>query len=373
MALYLDLETQLCVPDSGLIRGKDSNQGNDRDYRMFIAMDQSKSADETLLKCCTQFTPYSDNGDIDLTAPEASVVQMRYPQVKVYLAKLYEAVKKAVYEKLRCGDKETQFGNWRRQALNGELGDGQATSFFRSSFERADQWAASQPPPLLSNLKLLRKQQLQKLQSQVSELNTITGELVRRLRMLRFFLNVDKLENWARGLENENSVLQACCQHWVTTLAELYMFGQCGHTKCQQCIDNSSAQDDRCGLDNCTGSAKIHHRIRVSHIIGSNQSLITMPAYHGRKIEDIVNLLVKIQARNEQALLFVQFSDLMHKIDNALQLSGIETSAVTGVDSHATAEDLLMKEFQEGRQVEGKTTKVTVMLLMAGTACASGQ
>ena len=226
------------------------------------------------------------------------------------------------------------------------------------------------------------------------ELHKMAVELALRTRALRFITNVRKVQLWqAEQQSNPGLNFTTDCAHETTLSDQLYVLGQCGHTSCRICLVSRSNKT-KCLMEGCRAPALDYHLIsatdfhprhtqtpqnnngqRGSASVDTSKRRVNGPkeaVSYGAKIAEIVRILQEIEAKSEQALLFVQFDDLMSTLSGAFDHYGISHFKVdqkaaarsTGKDSGST----MLKEFKDL-----KRERRTVLMLNSGDASAAGQ
>ena len=201
-----------------------------------------------------------------------------------------------------------------------------------------------------------------------------------RTRALRFIENVQRIQLWQVEQRNSPNVsFPAGCRHDVTTPDQLYVLGQCGHTSCKQCM-SSRIRPDKCLIEGCRAPALDYHLVPANDLHTpaletpqhkKAKSTMVAPSF-GCKIDEIIRVVKEVEAKGEQALLFVQFDDLMNTISMAFDTAGISHHKV---DQYAALKakgkfsgSSMLEDFKDS-----SNGKKTVLMLNSGDASAAGQ
>ncbi|MCJ1382603.1 hypothetical protein MMC17_005716 [Xylographa soralifera] len=396
-AQYIELQVRLYGQEMQLRTGSGINVDNDHVRRLFEEITSSQSSEEALLKSCTRsritsrnklrnwmaarplmpkaipliptgrskLTPYEETKD-NFNA-SAEIIEARTSQVRMQLIDLRAALQIAECQKRCLGDHDTHYAAWKLYARNNAYGDREVTDTILELIRTANQAARNLP----ESKKVVGKKEIEKaakaLRDQKEELHKKATEYVARKRMLRFFLSLHQIRQWVSSGDFE----QHCAHPPVRHIAELHLLGQCGHIRCQTCLNIGSISGSVCGVQGCTAGALDYHINHAEDLI-PGETNVKGPVYYGKKIEDIIKMIRQIRDQNGQILLFVQFVDMMATLAGAFQASDITFSTITGESKDAKREDKMMQEFKDGAKDKMGMPKVTVLMLNAGSACAAG-
>lgn len=192
---------------------------------------------------------------------------------------------------------------------------------------------------------------------QVHELRALHKELVGRLRSLRFFEKVRDLQ------KGERDTMRA---HTPKGLADvpvekLGLLSCCGHMGEIQYL-HELAEKQECPAAGCTAAAR-DTNIVPARDLGTDSSVVG--GSFGSKLTAVVQKIKSIPS-DERILVFVQFADLMKKVEEALNENGIETLKIKGSSHQMTN---AMEKFQ--RETIGPDDE-RVLLLELHNESASG-
>ena len=212
------------------------------------------------------------------------------------------------------------------------------------------------------------------------KLHRWAAEHTARTRALRFIQNVQKIQLWQVEQRNSPNVsFPAGCRHNVITPDQLYVLGQCGHTSCKPCM-SSRTHPDKCLIEGCRAPALDYHLVPANDLHTpaletpqhkKAKSTMVVPSF-GCKIDEIIRVVKEVEANGEQALLFVQFDDLMNTISMAFDTANISHHKVDQYAALKAKGKLSGSSMLEDFKVSSKDKK-TVLMLNSGDASAAGQ
>ncbi|MCJ1285663.1 hypothetical protein MMC26_005004 [Xylographa opegraphella] len=389
-AQYIELQVRLYGQEMQLRTGSGVSVDNDHVRRLFKEITSSQSSEEALLKSCSRsritsrnklrnrmFTrPLMPKEGSALTSCEeprnefnasAEIVEARKSQVRMQLIAIRAALQTAEFQKHSLGDHDTHYAAWKVYVNNNAYGDGEATATMLALIKTANQAARKLP----ESKKVVGKKEIEKavkaLRDQKEQLHKMTTEYVARKRMLRFFLSLHHIRQWA----SSGHFKQHCAHPPVRHITELHLLGQCGHIRCQTCLKRDSIRGSVCGVQGCTAGALDYNVNHAGDLI-PGETNVKGPVYYGKKIEDIIGVIKQIRDQNGQILLFVQFVDMMATLSEAFQASNITFFTITGESKDAKREDKMLQEFKDGSKDKRGQPRVTVLMLNVGSACAAG-
>ena len=201
-----------------------------------------------------------------------------------------------------------------------------------------------------------------------------------RTRALRFIQNVQKIQLWqVEQRKSPNVPFPAGCAHNVATPDQLYVLGQCGHTSCRPCM-SSRTHADKCLIEGCRAPALDYHLVPANDLHtptlntpqqkkGKSKTVATS---FGCKIDEIIRVVKEVEAKDEQALLFVQFDDLMDTISMAFDAANISHYKVDQYTALKTKGKLSGSSMLEDFKISSQGKK-TVLMLNSSDASAAGQ
>ena len=186
------------------------------------------------------------------------------------------------------------------------------------------------------------------LRDLVGELRSLSLELVALKRALRFMHNFFGMQEWHSMYSEECSVeddkpMCSSCGDEAERPTETFILGICGHIVCHECL-LSPDRDAKCPAPGCDAAAQDCNAFGASEF-GSETSDVNEDCHYGKKIEDVVRLLKEIVGKEEQAILFVQFDDLMENIAAVLEEQDLSHFALTRKSGPRHGK--MMDEFQQ--------------------------
>lgn len=346
------------------------------------ALADSKTAEEALLKRCCHFTLDLTKKDRDAkTAQEACeyISGDRTKQLKGCEDDLYNSINIAVGLHLwirRKGaygkdDPERQhFKEWVNSALGSKhnSGDSDAEAKLIKVLERCGFQGTTWPSEVANPkaaAKIAKGEKTDdvkwRLREQSHLLRRLTKELVARVRSLRFFEVVRKLQ---RNGSEAKAVLEASeCEHRPSTNPgiEMAVLSCCGHVSCRECMV-MAADNQVCpkGKENCQAAVRHTNVVKVESL-GIEGELSS--GRYGAKLQKLVDLIHSIP-NDQRVLVFLQWEDLVPKVSEALDSGKIPHVKLYG--STKTRANVLDK-FQ---QSDSDTARV--LLLKINDASAAG-
>lgn len=197
------------------------------------------------------------------------------------------------------------------------------------------------------------------LREQTHLLRRLSKELVARVRSLRFFEVVRKLQR--NGPDAAEVLERSACGHSPSADVDLEMavLSCCGHVSCYSCMVEA-ANNQRCIKgDACHAHVRLTNIVKVS-ALGIEGELSS--GRYGAKLQRLVDLIKSIP-ENDRVLVFNQWEDLSTKIGEALTAGGVKHVTLSG--SVKRKADTLDK-FQSGSGSD------RVLLLKVNDASAAG-
>lgn len=192
------------------------------------------------------------------------------------------------------------------------------------------------------------------LREATSALRNLIVEWVLRERALRFLRTVRLIQT---GTEIPEC---ASCESKPKSLDDVNVLGSCGHAICGACAW-TTIQREECAVDGCRGSGKRFNVIKANTLghDGVDKSL----AFGGSKLDKLVQLIQSIP-KDERALLFIQFPDLMQVASKALDLAGIKHTVISPTDRRSASR---VEQFQKSSFGDNR-----VLILNLGGEMAAG-
>lgn len=359
---------------------KDVTQG-DRNARLEEALADSKTAEEALLKRCCHFTlDLTDKKRDARSAQEACqhISNARRAQLTGCEADLERSINVAVgyHTHIRrkgyfgkSDDSRQHFKEWVDFCFDTtkHQGDKEAADRLIAVLKRCGFNDGGIFPSEPVNGKMpkipVKDQKIEdvkwKLREDTHLLRKLSKELVARVRSLRFFDVVRKLQK--NGKEAADTLEDSACQHKPSTHPDVDMavLSCCGHVACHDCMVKSADEQK------CVKGDECHAAVRPTNIVKVQSLGIEGELSSGRfgaKLRQLVGLIQKIPT-NERILVFLQWEDLAGKVSEALTSGGIEHLTLSGAVKTRAA---TLDKFQTS------TGSERVLLLKVNDASAAG-
>ena len=199
------------------------------------------------------------------------------------------------------------------------------------------------------------------LRTLAGRLHGIARELVEWLRGVRYLLAVRHVQK-AQVPGSNLSCKCSGCQQVIADLGEVAVLGKCGHIACKTCLE-LRGRELSCVERDCQAPALQHH-VHFASALGVDDPA---PIQYGSKTDAIITLLRTIP-QNEQVLLFVQWHDLGHQLEKALEQKEIGFYSLL----HVAAKDrnAAMDKFQSNAEASPEYRQV--LLLNSSDESAAG-
>ncbi|KAL0953862.1 hypothetical protein HGRIS_005037 [Hohenbuehelia grisea] len=350
-AIYLELEHYLRAIDMTIKRGKKSE--SDREKRLAVALGESKTAEEALLKRCSHFELETTNENA-MKACDV-IVRERSKQLEECKAELLRALKDGVKREkdLKAyGGDESMFNEYVRVTREEDaVGDREARDVVVGLLDSAQATAAKPGKSKGGNDNLSEKikERLWDHREKTHEIRRLTKELVGRVRSLRYFTVVRDLQK-----QRETPPVVSCpgCDREQVPIAEVAVLSSCGHMGCLTCV-KAAAEKEECvyAADGaCKSAARVLNVVRAETLGVDDEARDGRGKHFGMKLEKIVSLIKNDVPKKERVLLFVQFPDLMKKVAEALSVNGIAYLEIRGT-AHQKSKNLEKFQNESGERV----------------------
>lgn len=423
-AIYLELYKQLMAQNRQLRRRGQGQFGNDQIERLDEIIGSSGSPEEALLKRCSSLAL---QGRWDDGKPEAvtckTLLGIREKQLGGLVDDILKKFKMAAWIYCGCDLKYEAFQKFVESLIRHDFGDSTVTgkaypllknAVFTSKHENwklffseprqeetseeqndiesqntepdlkddqanegGDEEAIEEPPKSAKNKNTGRKKTTKPalakpepsvlpprprkiyeyellLRETTSTLRNLIVEWVLRERALRFLRTV-------RLIQTETKIPEcAGCESNPGSLEAINVLGSCGHALCGTCAWGA-IQREECAVDGCHGSGKRFNVIKASTLghDGEDKSA----TFGGRKLDKLVEIIRTIP-KDERALLFIHFPDLMQVTSKALELAGIKHTVISPTDRRSAAK---VEQFQKASFGDNR-----VLILNLGGEMAAG-
>ncbi|KAL7269920.1 hypothetical protein RUND412_007381 [Rhizina undulata] len=185
------------------------------------------------------------------------------------------------------------------------------------------------------------------LRSRVTSLRVLVmKELVGRHRSLRYFRIVRDLQQFGLAkFQKKGSVSNINCQECGRKnlpVSDIAVLSSCGHQGCYDCL-RKKATEQRCIEPSCLAAARVLNIVK-GESLGTEDQKEGIGRHHGMKIEKIITLIKDHIPAGEKVLLFVQFVDLMEKVARVLEEFGVKHIQING---SAAAKSKALDQFQQ--------------------------
>ncbi|GMI05451.1 hypothetical protein TrVE_jg4580 [Triparma verrucosa] len=397
-AVYLELETHLKSLEMNSQKAKKSKKSSkgDREKRMNEILEDSKSAEEALLKRCAHFdlagnstsaletceniikmrTTQMDDCVKDLTKQLAAAIRQRREICKIQ--KNWEGMVNEsggeVNDRLRIYENDVENMN----SVSGGA-DNEVHELIKTILTDAEAEAEEFPDRKSSRYSLANvnlaidyesedeteeaeakraKKKIPKdgrtrdeklyamkyaLREHVHALRTLNKELAGRMRSLRYFRCVLEFNQKDVCVPcNGAAEGRSCCAGKTIKAADAGVLSSCGHTGCLKCLEFCTAREE-CIDPSCKAPCK-SSSIVTGKELGCDEQHKAGGKW-GAKLTEIVKSVKKLIDAGDRVLVFVQFKDLKQKVAEALEAKGVKTLQVKGtVQTQIKSLDVMQKE-----------------------------
>jgi hypothetical protein len=380
-ALYIELKNHLEALDMKnnhkTIKAKCKSE-NDREARLAQVLGGSQTPDEALMKRCASFDVLGDQGKGVQSAAAACdfIVKTRRKQLEMCKAEIvrqtaYARDAIAAFEKahplktLASKFHDTRkmpaehLQTWRSKEIY-DCGDTEASEMLVPLVAEAILGKAVKVEPPAGDKTF--KDKMAWTRDQVHALRRLQKELTGRVRSLRFFENVRKLQRGDgpyaqaplaktaspnRASPKRASPNRASPKRAAPAKAkEGALLSCCGHMGGLQAL-RDSADRQECPTAGCKAPARPSCVVPVRDL-GTEQADDTHGKY-GAKLTAIAKLISSLP-KKERVLVFVQFPELLVKVDEALRSAGIQVAMLTGT---AKQRSTTIETFQAPEMLKG--------------------
>jgi SNF2 family DNA or RNA helicase len=397
-AIYLELETHLKSLEMNSQKAKKSKKSStgDREKRMQQVLEDSKDAEEALLKRCSHF----DLAGTSKSALEtcSSIIKMREKQLEDCKADLEKNVASCVRQRGRvCKMKGCEkWAGWQKSenrdlqdrlqvwfddvdaknSVSGgadteihdliaeirdagvasaeknpdrldtryaETNEYQKTLDYHSNDEKAKETGRD---PKVKDARTHEEKCFQMkwaIREHVHEIRTLCKELCGRVRSLRYFravLDFNKKGQQVKCTGGKDRGIMTCQE--VCTPGEAGVLSSCGHSGCLGCLKHFAARDE-CLHEQCKAQVKVDCVVTGEDLGCSKDH--EAGGQWGAKLTNIVASVKNMIDAGDRVIVFVQFKDLKAKVAEALTSRGIGVVQVKGtVASQIKALDIMQEE-----------------------------
>ncbi|KAL8824594.1 MAG: hypothetical protein Q9191_004950 [Dirinaria sp. TL-2023a] len=156
-----------------------------------------------------------------------------------------------------------------------------------------------------------------RLRSLTAQLRRTVREYVELIRGARYLLAVRHLQQ-AQMPGSSMSCRCVCCGKEISDLGEMAVLGKCGHMACANCL-NKRGKEVKCVEKDCQAPAESHHIHYARNLGVENSDKVRF----GSKIDAVIAQIRRIP-RDEQVLVFVQWADVGHILEEAFKQQNID-------------------------------------------------
>ncbi|KAH0194533.1 hypothetical protein KCU70_g445, partial [Aureobasidium melanogenum] len=186
-------------------------------------------------------------------------------------------------------------------------------------------------------------------------------------RALRFVNNALKHESRHQDLSNKLACDVKNCKNTIDDPCDLHVSANCGHTLCPDCIEASKNLLGICPVDGCEKDVKSYHLLDLGKLGES------ITSDYGSKADGLIELLEKIAAQRQQAILFVQFAHQIEDMTEILAASKISYHNPRGIKDDPFGAFTGNYGIDKGKQDHKKDKKLpTVLILNSNDESAAG-
>ncbi|VDC03470.1 unnamed protein product [Peniophora sp. CBMAI 1063] len=315
-AIYLELEHHLRAQDMTIKRVRKTE--SDREIRLALAMGESRTAEEALLKRCSHFELNEKENRGNAVDACDSIVRDRTKERDACRKDLLDLITEAflIEAEIDDRDQESPFRELVRFYRGNGVGDAEAKVIIETLL---DEVGVDGPAPQIEVSKVDEAQRLKRkwdLREQSHSIRRLVKELVGRVRSLRYFTVVRDLQR-----QKDKPVVVDCpwCERDQIPPSEIVVLSSCGHTGCISCVQERAALDECVyagrGPLACQSQARSVNIVR-GETLGIEEEGGVEGRRYGAKLEQVVELLRDTSRirEDDRVLVFVQFPDLMRKV-----------------------------------------------------------
>ncbi|CZT44976.1 uncharacterized protein RSE6_05240 [Rhynchosporium secalis] len=341
-ALYMEL-AQRVIAKSFILDAVKSTAGQTAKHNQEAS---SEGEDGKLALFLQASSPNFKNGDTAIAERDVleTIQKARFLDYSAMANKLSNELHDAYRMSLRLahtGENCTQYDNWVPSARNNHYGDHDVTDFIRLKLKSL----------LTVNEACEEINVADALRTLASKLNTTCEKLVVRKRSLRVWDVVRLIQ------QDELNCSKCKCKAHAS---DATLLASCGHVVCSNCkcsiVDICGAIQ---GRDKCSAGSVAHQQVSCASLLAEGDLLqITM----GSKIDCAVKLIEKKTKLGEKVLVFVQFSQVQKKLEQALQAAHIKSA---NLDEKITSSRTL-------EQFKDVSSKIRVLIMHTAAETAAG-
>ena len=387
-AIYLELETHLKSLEMNAETAKMSkkNSQSDRERRMQQILQDSSSAEEALLKCCTHFnlsgestTPLKTCDDIiafrkeqqrdlerDIVASVACAIRqqnriesmqpgwkvltrMEKGEVLNVVGRYLESVKASdsishgaddeVHSRLihlvALAESDAKNSPNSFDSVFAEVNGDEVDEDVESESEKEREPGKKKRKVSAGKAKATKKEDTRepetllfemkkKLRDHMHTVRSLGKELCGRIRSLRY---IERIRHFQLPLRDGAPIECKKCRNSTVEKEDAGVLSCCGHIGCLSCLKRG-ASDGTCVETSCAARVSMAHVVPASSLGTDNDTI--SDSQEGAKLTRIIAKVKEVIAVGERMIIFVQFDDLKQKIAQALERSNIKAVMVQG-------------------------------------------
>ncbi|KAK3724527.1 hypothetical protein LTR37_001151 [Vermiconidia calcicola] len=354
LAVYTELSQHLNSSEMRIKKGSRSKT-TDRDLRLYDAVASSQTAEEALSKTAS-FCRSNEPGQGVSPSGIEVLIETRQREVQQCLEELPDAFTSAYSAEYQA------FATWSEgHTTNEVLGDKETHSLVARILKATT--SGSMVPVKAARKKALPEAyDVDGVDTEVESnraLTSLANNIVRRLlvsnRSLRFVRNVKAVSDpWTASKCNR-------CEAVFSRDTDIAVSAWCGHIICKPCYRNMKDQSiAQCPAEGCSAGMQGHHLLWTDKMTGSRQS-----SPYGAKFEAVIRLLLRIEQKGDQAILFVQYKDQLDKIAEVLKEHNITATVIKNLSTAGG-------DIEDFRDTANGPDKKTVIVLNATDETAAG-
>lgn len=341
----------------------------DREERILQSLDNCQTPEEALLKRCVASEGQSLDG----------ILQHRQRQHDNLVQILHEKLKQAEALRRQLGRVEAEYYEiWKGEVANALYGDPDAMRILVDSISTEDPASlgtdgklkqVSQPVQTKgkTTVSVNKLEAKNRLQETTVYLRKVSAELITHSRSLRLIRNLVTLQNHIGSAHDHNMEILCDgneCLRSNCGLLDMAVSSTCGHIICPDCLGRRLL-DGRCLALGCQVRLQRWNLFQAKDLVSKDSPTQDAGTGARDKIGAVIRLLQEIKDKDEQALLFVQFSSLVTVVQAALEESGITFHTMDDDDPESSD---TLKEFQTNLG----PSKKQVLILNCATETAAG-
>lgn len=325
----------------------------------------SRTAEEALLKCCSHFDLETSDAENPMKACDV-IVADRERQLEECKANILDGIKEGMKREDSLRKKhnvsaQSLFHEWILQCRAGEVEDGDQAAILVALLEKAGVGNIKKNVNKEDSLSEAGKAAVWEHREKTHELRRLTKELCGRVRSARFFSVVRDIQR-----HQDEPYTASCpnCDRSDIPIEQLAVLSACGHVGCLDCMEACIDREEcvYASGGGCKSAARKLNLIKADSLGVDEPERDGKGRHFGTKLEKVVQIIkyvffdMKVVTvteqlkrekipKDERALIFVQFPDLMKKVTEALTHNKVKFLEIKGT-AHQKSKNLEI--FQQG-------------------------